>query len=324
MKAIIRAKFVLLVLVGFAFGQSPSDIKLKKQVLINAGVFRYGSELVKDLKEENFRLFVNNKPVEISYVSSQTVPLSVGFLLDSSQSMTSGIDECREGILEFLEKHGSSDEFFVAAFHKDFDTLLEFSSVDEAKITVSASPYFAERRKSSDTILYDALRFGIEKFARAKNQTKVLFVLWDPNDSYATSYKYKEVEELVKKENVAVYPIGCEMKRQYFQTSQMHLENLAEISGGQSIYLSGPGFDSFGSKKFLTKESFLNQFSDLADQLQNQYILGFETEIGEHDNKWRKIKIKLEFEKELRKQIGPVRTQYRKGFYPLSKLVLDN
>lgn len=52
------------------------------------------------------------------------------------------------------------------------------------------------------------------------------------------------------------------------------------------------------------------KFSELADEIQKQYVLGFKPDLENKDNKWRRIEVKLEIQKEFKKQIGTTSILY--------------
>lgn len=295
----------------------------KKQILLNVSVLNYEKETVKDLKRENFRLYENDKPVEISYFSNEKSPISAGILIDVSQSVRDGSVLCRQGILNFLGNSDAGNEYFVTAFGRKVDLLSDFADTDETIKIVGKSPYFSIAQKSGETALFDVVKSGIENFSKAKNQRKILFILWDEGDKYPTG-SFKELEKIVKEKNIAVYSISCRSAYGVLATTNFDLNKLAEISGGKSISYENQGTVRYRSKLYPARDLFMLKFSELADQLQNQYVIGFEPNLENSDNKWRKMEVKLELEKELKKKTGAATVFHRKGYYPLSEVVTSS
>lgn len=236
MKVFSLIKFALLLFVFsiFVAGQETKEVAKQKQVLLNVSVFNYKSEIVKNLKRENFLLYENNKSVEISYFNDQSSPISVGFLIDVSQSMRGRTDLYREGILTFLEKSGLKNEYFVAAFSGEVKLLSDFTDANETSRVISASPYFSQRQKRGETVLSDAVNFGIERLSKSKNRKKVLLILWDNDDKYPSG-SYKKLEELVREKDITIYPVHSDSSYNILPTTNFDLEKLAEISGGKPI-----------------------------------------------------------------------------------------
>lgn len=313
-----KITFLLVCFSVFVLGQEPKTIVPEKQILLNVDAFNFENGIAKDLKKEDFRLYEDNKPVEISYFSHEDSPISVGFLIDVSLSMSYGVDLSRQAILRFLEKSNSKNEYFTVAFSKKVNLVSDFTSRDETTEFIRASPYFTTKPKPGATVLYEAIKFGLENFSKAKNRRRVLFIFWDVSDIY-NSGSYKELTRLVKEKNITVYPVGCAPT---FETNTDNLCELAEISGGKFFRRKNLS-DDLDLQLKLPKESFEERFSRVADQLQNQYTIGFKPSLDNNDDKWRKLKVEIVTPKEFKKKFGAINTAYRKGYYPNSEVVTD-
>ena len=328
MKVSHLARFIVL-LALFAVtsvGQTTNEASKGKRVLLNVTVLDMYDEPINDLKIENFRLFEDKKPLVIERFESADSPVSVGILFDASRSMNNLTDVSREAMLAFIEESNPQNEYFVTAFGTQVDVLSEFTGADNATKIIADSPYFAKSRKKGETVLYDAIISGIEKLSKAKNQKKVLFVFWDIDENY-TSGRYKELEKLVKEKNIILFLTGYNGF-----ASRTPLGDLAERTGGASFYSEygvGGFFDNqrwifYRSKYYSPREMFFMRYEKIARRLKNLYTLSFEPGADDGKNKWRNLEVKLEIEKEIRKKAGSTEALFRKGYYPLSELVVSN
>lgn len=324
MKILNLTKLILtlIVLSVFVSGQEKKDASADRQVLLNASVYNSEGKIIKDLKKENFQLYENDKPVEISYFSNENFPISVGILIDVSRSMGEGVDISREGILSFIEKSNLENEYFTVVFSRNINLVSDFTNADKISKIISESPYFTKTPKPGELALYDAIKFGMENLSKAKNQRKVLFVFWNARKDYSPG-NYKEIEKLVREKNITVYPVYCGLGSDVYSNDLAEPE-LAEISGGKTIFYEGGQSIDYQSRFYSPKEYFNLQFSKLADRLQNPYVVGFKPNLEGKDNKWRKLEIKLELPKELRKQTGKTFVLHRTGYYPSSNMVTGN
>jgi hypothetical protein len=229
-------------------------------------------------------------------------------------------------MLAFIEESNPQNEYFVTAFGTQIDVLSEFISADQATKIIADSPYFAKSQKKGETVLYDAIISGFEKLAKAKNRKKALFVFCDIDEDY-TSGRYKELEKLVKEKNIVLFLTGYNGF-----ASGTALENLAERTGGTSYY-SEFGMNEFSlkqprvfyrSKYYTPREMFFMRYEKIARRLKNLYTLGFDSSADDGKNKWRNLEVKLEIEKEIKKKAGSTEILFRKGYYPLSELVISN
>jgi Ca-activated chloride channel homolog len=328
MKIIVKLSLLFIAFSTVNFGQTENTAEKQNQVLLNVSVVLGYNEPIPNLKVENFRLFENGKPLQISYFSNEDVAISVGFLIDNSNSMGESTDFSREGIVAFLNESNPDNEYFVTAFNKKIEVLSEFINHDETEKLISDNPYFVKFPKNGKTVLYDAMVSGIEKLSKSKNQKRVLFVFWDVNEEY-TIGSYKKVEKLLKEKNVILYSIGCGEQSRLITSS---IEDLAEVTGGRTTYpenrLSVSKVKIFDSYKSYFREQYTLTLSDFAKQLRHQYTIGFNPNLEGDENRWRNLEIKLELEKELQKELKKkskvIKVLHRRGYYPSSEIVASN
>jgi len=311
---------------GLGLGQEKAKSSTDKKVLLNVTVVNREEYPIAGLKAEDFRLFENRKPLEISYFSNEVSPLSVAMILDSSPSMREKVDVARKGMLAFLEKCSPADEFFLAVFDEKVEVLSEFADAGKIKDIVSMSPYFSRRSRDKSS-LYDAIVLGVESLSKAKNRKRVLLIFADGNDNNS-SKNYKDVEKMFKEKDIAVYFIN--FADMYEFASHSPLEKLSDVFEGSLIYVGDverngiPSQVTYRSRLYSRYDFYILSLSELPEILQKQYTIGFKPNIERNDNKWRKIEIKLELQKDFRKKIGETYIWHRKGYYPFSELVIEN
>jgi len=312
MKLLHLIKIITILFISSSLMSAQENIKdeSRKPFLLNVNVVDFKGNTVKDLSKENFLLLENSKPLEITYFSAEDSPLSVGFLIDVSQSMGEGVDICREGIVSFLDGSNPKNEYFTIAFDNKINLISDFSDLEETEKIISENPHFSKTPKPGETVLFDAVKLGLENFSKAKNQKKVLFIFWDDSDHY-DSGGYQKLERLVRENNITVYSVGCSYIDAANSSSETDLSELSEISGGKSF--THKDINLFG------QDIFKRQFTRIADRFRNQYVIGFRS--NEAANKWRKLKIKLKLPEYLKKQAGNTSVIHRKGYYMVSDAV---
>ena len=319
---IIKISLILVIFPVFGLGQENTASAKNQQVLLNVTVVNEYSEPVNNLKAENFRLFEDKKLAKISHFKAENAPISVGFLIDTSPSMGQYSDQSREGIMTFLEKSNPQNEYFVTAFNKKVEPVSEFVGVEEMKKIISNDPHFTNFPKGGDSALHKAIISGIDKLAQAKNQKKVLFIFWDAAEDYSAG-TYKEIEKLLKEKNIALYLVSYGGNDDVLGDP---LGMLAKRSGGSAYYSPGIGkmkVIQYRSILHSAHDLFMIRFSNLAAQLQNQYVIGFNCAPDDSKNKWRKIEIKFDDgNKEPKKE--DVFIYHRAGYYPTSEIVVNN
>src|SRR5580658_1326223 len=73
---------------------------------------------VMGLNRGNFRVFEDGVEQKITYFINEDSPLSVGFVLDTSQSMKDKIQRSLAATRQFLKSNLPSDEFFLVEFNE--------------------------------------------------------------------------------------------------------------------------------------------------------------------------------------------------------------
>ena len=276
-------------------------------------------ELITGLKVEHIKLFDKDKSKEVKFFQNANKPMSVGFLVDVSPSMKndrnskiSRIDWGRNAILDFIEKSHKDNEYFVISFSDRAVLLADFASNIEVKKIVQQPTKF-ESRKGGLTSLFDALTLSVEKAAKAKNDKRVLFVITDGQDNQS-SYKFSEIEQLVKESNIGVNFMALrdtdDPLISFHAQAEEKMKRLTKISGGWA----------FASTKL---EDCLSISSWLALVLQRQYRIGFEADTSNQAGEWRNLRIDLHLSKDERKLFGRTVITHRQGYYPYSVVLAE-
>jgi Ca-activated chloride channel homolog len=253
-------------------------------VLLPAVVTDPDGRFVAHLKERDFRLRVDGKPVPIeSFEEDERAPVSFAFLVDTSGSMqiAAKLERSREAIRFLIRYRKPGDEFSLLSFSEG--SVREVAGFSESPVRLLAAlPGLAA---SGRTALYDAVAETTGKILAGKNPKKAIIVFTDgvDNDSRMSS---EELDTLMQEVNIPVYPVGmtgatfealtAEQKR---ELSVATLQRLAASSGGR-IFLVPAGED-------------LTPFVQMVDsELRKEYLLGFAPS-GSGDIRYRAVQISV-------------------------------
>ena len=178
-------------------------------VNITATVHDGTGRFVPDLTQDDFVVYEDNHPQPITYFSSDRVPVSLGLVVDTSNSMAGEkIVNARSALQQFfntlLEKERDEDEIFVYRF-SDEPRLLQDWTSDRGELAL------ALRRLSPDggTAMYDAVEEGLHKAARGRHTKKALVVISDGNDTSSRS-GLSDVLRATRASEALVYAIGLD------------------------------------------------------------------------------------------------------------------
>src|SRR5260370_30006536 len=126
MKTILRAAITLLIFGITTPAQKPkepedkdftirSDVRL---VLLDVSVRDAAGGFVSGLSKDNFKVYEDGKPQEITQFANQDIPVTVGIVVDESGSMRPKRDSVITAALAFIESSNTQDEVFVINFNE--------------------------------------------------------------------------------------------------------------------------------------------------------------------------------------------------------------
>src|SRR5262245_55041080 len=257
---------------------SPHSLKVDVDiVLANVTVTLRDGRFVTGLEKENFKLFEDKVPQEITYFSSEDIPLSVGIILDVSGSMKDKLKTAVEAAITFMKGGSPDDEYFLVEFADKPTESAEFTN-DIEKI----QSRFMFSKAKGRTALYDAVYMGLSKLEQGNNAKRALLLITDGEDN-RSRYTFSNVRQFVKEKDVQMYAIGITNGWSDAASEQGRalLRDLAAISGGNSF---------FPSSVYNLEEICRN----IAKELKYQYVIGYHSTNTEKDGEWRKIKVTAE------------------------------
>ena len=236
--------------------------------------------LVPDLLREDFEVYDNGKLQTLTNFDNQVTPINVVVMIDTSGSMTLALDLVKQAAEEFLIRLLPEDKAKVGAFNDKIqvkpETGLPFTNNRDQLIRSLQDLDFGY-----PTRLYDAVDFGINELKMVDGR-KVVLVFTDGADT-ASRLGSGDVTERSRTEEVMVYSVG--MENEYMNGNQRvrtspdrGLRRLSDETGG--------GF--FMLKK---KDELGPTFTRIAQELHNQYVMGFTPETL--DNKIHKLEVRV-------------------------------
>ena len=241
-------------------------------------VLNRDSEAVSGLRAEDFEVQEDGVPQTVSYFSDGTgdeaVPLHIGLLFDTSESMERDLPFSRNAAIRFLNTFPKAIDFTFVGFADE---------VRAARFAQSEFPRLVERIRVSKakgrTALYDAVTVYL---GSAFDQTgrKVLVIYTDGGDT-SSSRSWDQTLRLLRASDVTVYPVGFLASRgSPRMTQQSQLMEMARLTGGRALF---PG----------TMKELEPMYSQIATEIHAQYVLGYVPTNAARDGKWRKVEIRL-------------------------------
>ena len=269
---------MFLVLAGVAVLAQQATFKSGTSVVgILSTVIDGQGRLIPNLEQEEFAIFDNGKPQEITFFQNETQPFEIVVMLDFSASMTANLDLLRAATEQFILRMLPDDKGQVGAFSDKIEFSGRFTSDRDDLIHALKDLQFG-----NPTRLYDAIDASIDVLDEAKGRRKIVLVFTDGDDT-ASRRGQGEVMQKAKTKEVMIYAIGLESEifnGQRIQRTRPDrgLRKLAEETGG--------GY--FELKK---TDDLAPTFTRVAQELHSLYALGFTPAVL--DGKEHKLEVRV-------------------------------
>jgi Ca-activated chloride channel homolog len=300
---------VLLTLSPFTLSQqqnkpanSPGDL-----ILMTVTVKTRSGGYASGLNREVFALTDQKEARSIEFFDNTDSPVSVGILVDTSESMQLfGLKELArpgpvgEAMVHMLQVGNPNNEYFLAAFDKTTRFLTEWKN---GRALLAEKIQIGQQNKA--TALYDACYAAIEKLGTGRYPRKVLVLISDGQDN-ESRHSFNELRDLLRKSDIAFYAVG--------------IPRLADV--GSSLGVEGVGVmaelaEVTGGECFLPENN--KQMSVamnlLATQLRNQYRIGFRANKNDPSNKWRRLTVKVTLPADAPREFGKLKIRTRQGYF---------
>jgi Ca-activated chloride channel family protein len=271
---VIPALAVLAVAVASA--QEPIFRSSTRIVPVIATVLDAQGRLVPGLEQEEFTIFDNGRPQDITFFQNEVQPFTVVVMLDYSASMTANLDRLQAAAEQFLLRMLPEDKGQVGSFSDKIQFSGAFTNDRDDLILALRDLQFG-----NPTRLYDATYESIAMLDKVEGR-KVVLVFTDGDDT-ASRRGMGDVLERARNDEVMIYAIGLESE--FFNGQRMvrtrpdrGLRRLTDETGGGYFELKKT--DELGPT-----------FSRVAQELHSQYTLGFTPSVL--DGKEHKLAVRM-------------------------------
>ncbi len=232
---------------------------------------------VTGLKQENFGLLDDGKRPEriISFTQQANLPLRIGILLDTSNSIRSRFQFEQQAATEFLLQvlRPKQDAAFVLGFDVRQDLAQDYTnSIDKLSTAIS------KLRPGGGTAFFDAVYQTCrdQMLTVRSNDTlrKAIIVVSDGEDNYSHAFEQDAIKECQRAETI-VYTISTNVSPSKDKGDEV-LTRLSEATGGRAF--------------FPTKiEDVAQGFRSIEEELRSQYSLRYRPADLKQDGAFRSI-----------------------------------
>ncbi len=262
-----------------ASGQSVEEVGAGEVLRISANlvsvpvsVINRRGQYVVDLHQTDFRVYEDGVEQPIVHFSNVDQPFSVVLLLDTSGSTEPFIDQIKGAAKAFVEQLRPSDTVQPVYFHGEIKPLTT-KSINDRTLLGAAIDQISPGPLNMGTRLYDAVDFALSTLKPVPGR-KAIILFTDGENTWGQTTMKGTLHE-AEESDIVVFTL------QYGDPPvQKYLQELAEKTGGR-YFMAGD------------TNTIRSSFSEVAEELRRQYVLGYHPNELAPRGRERKIKVKV-------------------------------
>lgn len=259
-------------------GKAPRFRSAIDLTTVNATVVSKEKGLMTGLPREAFDVYEDGIRQTITQFTNERVPVSLGILLDVSDSMFGNrILEAREAVEQFVTGQlDPEDEFALLAFNHEPRPLTSWTS-DRATAARVMQPI----KPSGATAIYDAIVAALPFVGVRNRQRAALLVISDGADT-ASDATIRDVHSALLRSDAFVYAIAIDAPARQPINREVNPSALREItdqSGGRTIVVQSTA-------------DAVTALMQIAEELNSQYLIGYSSSKA-GDGKFHSIRVRV-------------------------------
>ncbi len=248
-------------------------------VQVTVTVTDKAGRLIPGLAKDAFEVFEDGDPQPITQFSDQRVPVSLGVMLDASDSMRGQpIVDARLAVEHFVsELLDPEDEAFVGTFNHLPRIIVPWTRPPDL-----LRGKLNGERPSGGTAIYDALFASAPMFRRRDRPRAAMVVVSDGADT-ASDHSLGDARDALRRTDAFVYAVAIDAEGELrAQSRRVNASALREITG-----------PSGGYTEVVRSAADVGPATErIARELNSQYTLGYTTPRAP-DGSWRAIRVHM-------------------------------
>jgi Ca-activated chloride channel family protein len=286
---------------------------------VTATVTDADGRFVPGLRQEDFTVYEDGRPVSVTHFSAERVPVSLGIVLDSSGSMAGDkMKAARGALVRFIDELANDeDEFFLYRF-SNYPVLVEDWTQDRSRLASALD----RLSPNGGTAMYDAVSEAVPVAQQGRNRKRALVVISDGNDT-SSVVEIPWLKRQIRESEVLVYAVGIDGDAEPatrrgpvvrprlpiplpipFPGGGQRPRPRWPIGGGSGQWVRADGRVNAAALREMTDDSggrteIVRDGRDLdpatagiADELSRQYYLGYPSS-GRKDGRWHAIRVEV-------------------------------
>ena len=275
---------------GLAFAAPPGQIRVQVNLVnLFVTVRDKHKAIVTGLKQDDFQVYEDGQPQEITYFSAESnLPITLGILMDTSGSEYFMLASEKEAGSRFLGRVlRKGDLAMVMSFDTDVDLLADFTedrgvldrAINRAQINAPSGGMIAQgplpSSGSGGTNFYDAVYLAAHDKLSDEAGRKAIVVLTDAEDT-GSKLRLTDAIEAAQRTDTVVHILLVSADG----GDQSTAKRLTDETGGRTIVVR-------------SEKNLEQAFDQISEELRNQYTVGYTPTNKAHDGSYRKVKIEM-------------------------------
>ena len=231
---------------------------------------------VEGLVKDNFLVYEDNRPQQISLFGTTDAPASIGLLIDNSTSMSSKRERVVAAAVQFADLSNPDDEVFVLAFNEHVREAWPPRVLQESDLSVLRDTLLERISARGMTALYDAVGGGLDRLASGKHARQVLVIVSDGSDNASRS-TVDAMLERIRTSSAMIYTVV--------------LQDLVDRDGNPKLLRrisAETGGESFTPRKI---EDVPEALEHIARDIRASYTIGYVPTNQARDGSVRRLRV---------------------------------
>lgn len=268
-------------------------------VVVNLTVTDASGQYARGLSIKDFTVLEDNTPQSINSFLAEEASFAAAILIDMSGSMDYKFGLARGGAASFVDHIRDNDQVAVYGFNNKVKLVQDFSDLRDI------SEYVWDAKAENDTRLYDCADEAIAALEKRAEKRRAILLISDGWDTSSSKASFDSVIKKALAAGIVMYSIdliddnarvGNASWVLGLRRGQTEMKEFASQTGGRYVY--SPQGDKL-------EEAFTN----IVDELRNQYTLTYYPTNQKRDGRWRKLSVGLSRQ--------GLMTRARKGYWAL-------
>ena len=240
-------------------------------IQVTAVVTDGDGRFVKGLTQEDFILLEDDKAQPITHFAAENIPLELVAALDVSSSMELALPLVKSSAKKFLSGLRAEDQVTLLAFNDNIFTLARRATNQ------------ADRERAIDkmaswggTALHDVIIMATDILGRQSGRRSI--VIFSDGDDQSSHAGLDAAIARTEGSDATIYAIGLGRAVQSRDLQRL-MTQIASVSGGRSFATDRPS-------------ELDNIFTEILEDLRNQYLIAYPTPSSVRDGAWHSIKVR--------------------------------